>query len=185
MKENYCDSVINILWIGQKISGNLLRFQIWNTHVSSFQIWDTAGQERFRSITRAYYRDANGRLYHWTKKSGVQVHSRQFDAGTIGKSSLPNGAEHFIQFCFQQKEVKKLLIVPRLSFFSCRYSNTWTQWIIYVDCPVYQNTPWMNLFTVNILHGNCSSRSGIQLVKRGSAVLRMRITGTLMVLVVL
>lgn len=72
MKENYCDSVINILWIGQKISGNLLRFQIWNTHVSSFQIWDTAGQERFRSITRAYYRDANGRLYHWTKKSGFK-----------------------------------------------------------------------------------------------------------------
>lgn len=101
------------------------------------------------------------------------------------KSSLPNGAEHFIHLCFQQKEVKKLLSVPRLSFFPCRYSNTWTQWIIYVDCPVYQNTPWMNLFTVNILHGNCSSRSGIQLVKRGSAVLRMRITGTLMVLVVL
>ena len=24
------------------------------------QIWDTAGQERFRSITRAYYRDADG-----------------------------------------------------------------------------------------------------------------------------
>lgn len=36
------------------------------------QIWDTAGQERFRSITRAYYRDANGRLYHWTKKSGFK-----------------------------------------------------------------------------------------------------------------
>ena len=27
-----------------------------------FQIWDTAGQERFRSVTHAYYRDANGRL---------------------------------------------------------------------------------------------------------------------------
>lgn len=25
------------------------------------QIWDTAGQERFRSVTHAYYRDANGR----------------------------------------------------------------------------------------------------------------------------
>ncbi|MEQ2304613.1 hypothetical protein AMECASPLE_029003 [Ameca splendens] len=23
------------------------------------QIWDTAGQERFRSVTHAYYRDAN------------------------------------------------------------------------------------------------------------------------------
>ena len=28
--------------------------------LSFFQIWDTAGQERFRSITRAYYRDAQG-----------------------------------------------------------------------------------------------------------------------------
>lgn len=26
------------------------------------QIWDTAGQERFRSVTHAYYRDANGRI---------------------------------------------------------------------------------------------------------------------------
>lgn len=34
-----------------------------------FQIWDTAGQERFRSITRAYYRDANGRLWWWGRAS--------------------------------------------------------------------------------------------------------------------
>lgn len=27
------------------------------------KIWDTAGQERFRSITRAYYRDAEGMNY--------------------------------------------------------------------------------------------------------------------------
>ena len=33
------------------------------------QIWDTAGQERFRSITRAYYRDANGRLW-WRGRQG-------------------------------------------------------------------------------------------------------------------
>ena len=30
-------------------------------YVHVCQIWDTAGQERFRSITRAYYRDAEGR----------------------------------------------------------------------------------------------------------------------------
>lgn len=29
---------------------------------SVLQIWDTAGQERFRSVTHAYYRDANGRI---------------------------------------------------------------------------------------------------------------------------
>ncbi|XP_005091033.1 ras-related protein Rab-37 isoform X3 [Aplysia californica] len=35
------------------------------------QIWDTAGQERFRSITRAYYRDANALLllYDVTSKT--------------------------------------------------------------------------------------------------------------------
>ena len=34
----------------------------WWCWCSSFlQIWDTAGQERFRSVTHAYYRDANGR----------------------------------------------------------------------------------------------------------------------------
>ncbi len=25
------------------------------------QMWDTAGQERFRSVTHAYYRDAQGK----------------------------------------------------------------------------------------------------------------------------
>lgn len=28
----------------------------------ALQIWDTAGQERFRSVTHAYYRDAQGNL---------------------------------------------------------------------------------------------------------------------------
>ena len=31
-------------------------------NLDTLQIWDTAGQERFRSITRAYYRDAQGKL---------------------------------------------------------------------------------------------------------------------------
>lgn len=30
------------------------------TRAVSQQIWDTAGQERFRSVTHAYYRDAQG-----------------------------------------------------------------------------------------------------------------------------
>lgn len=30
------------------------------TGMASRQIWDTAGQERFRSVTHAYYRDAQG-----------------------------------------------------------------------------------------------------------------------------
>ncbi|KAI4795805.1 hypothetical protein KUCAC02_029638, partial [Chaenocephalus aceratus] len=35
------------------------------------QIWDTAGQERFRSVTHAYYRDANALLllYDVTNKA--------------------------------------------------------------------------------------------------------------------
>lgn len=38
------------------------------------QIWDTAGQERFRSITRAYYRDAEALLllYDVTNKSSFE-----------------------------------------------------------------------------------------------------------------
>ncbi|KAK2160779.1 hypothetical protein LSH36_127g12012 [Paralvinella palmiformis] len=41
------------------------------------QIWDTAGQERFRSITRAYYRDAE------------DYHSKHTDTCSIIKHSLP------------------------------------------------------------------------------------------------
>lgn len=37
-------------------------FSVWHTYFVTFQIWDTAGQERFRSVTHAYYRDANGML---------------------------------------------------------------------------------------------------------------------------
>ena len=31
-----------------------------NNSVIKLQIWDTAGQERFRTITKSYYKDANG-----------------------------------------------------------------------------------------------------------------------------
>ena len=37
-----------------------MRFVYCLNPTSATQIWDTAGQERFRSITRAYYRDAQG-----------------------------------------------------------------------------------------------------------------------------
>src|SRR5687767_1706135 len=33
-----------------------------NDKIAKVQIWDTAGQERFKSITRSYYKDANGVL---------------------------------------------------------------------------------------------------------------------------
>lgn len=36
------------------------------------QIWDTAGQERFRSVTHAYYRDADGKPRH--RGGGKQAH---------------------------------------------------------------------------------------------------------------
>jgi len=39
------------------------------------QIWDTAGQERFRSITRAYYRDADGECYK-SKLAEVLTHAQ-------------------------------------------------------------------------------------------------------------
>nr|XP_009803277.1 PREDICTED: ras-related protein RABB1c-like [Nicotiana sylvestris] len=43
------------------------------------QIWDTAGQEKFRSITRAYYRDAAGALlvYDVTKRHTFERLSKE------------------------------------------------------------------------------------------------------------
>ncbi|XP_040032363.1 ras-related protein Rab-26 isoform X1 [Gasterosteus aculeatus] len=56
------------------------------------QIWDTAGQERFRSVTHAYYRDANALLllYDVTNKASFDnIRERAevvrvWDAGTSG-----------------------------------------------------------------------------------------------------
>ncbi len=36
------------------------KFITINNSVIKLQIWDTAGQERFRTITKSYYKDANG-----------------------------------------------------------------------------------------------------------------------------
>ena len=43
-------------------------------HTVSAQIWDTAGQERYRSITKAYYKEAVAALiiYDITKQSSFQ-----------------------------------------------------------------------------------------------------------------
>lgn len=49
--QSFCDSVVHQFHCGG-----------CKYESSSFQIWDTAGQERFRSVTHAYYRDANGRF---------------------------------------------------------------------------------------------------------------------------
>lgn len=38
----------------------LKRIKISNNVVTNIEVWDTCGQERFRSITKQYYRDANG-----------------------------------------------------------------------------------------------------------------------------
>ena len=35
------------------------------------QIWDTAGQERFRSVTHAYYRDAQGKELYLRKTNSL------------------------------------------------------------------------------------------------------------------
>ena len=45
------------------------------------QIWDTAGQERFRSITRAYYRDAEGR---YLDGQSVVVIAKKYDISCPG-----------------------------------------------------------------------------------------------------
>lgn len=43
------------LWVSPRFNHCVI---IW----FNLQIWDTAGQERFRSVTHAYYRDAQGNL---------------------------------------------------------------------------------------------------------------------------
>lgn len=40
---------------------NVYYYYYYWTYFGLLQIWDTAGQERFRSVTHAYYRDAQGR----------------------------------------------------------------------------------------------------------------------------
>jgi GTPase SAR1 family protein len=34
---------------------------------ADLKIWDTCGEERFRTITRQYYRDANGRILYFNQ----------------------------------------------------------------------------------------------------------------------
>jgi len=36
------------------------------TTAADLQIWDTCGQEKFKTITRQYYRDTNGKIKHIT-----------------------------------------------------------------------------------------------------------------------
>ena len=48
---------------------NLRTFTVLEIIIVLLQIWDTAGQERFRSVTHAYYRDANGRYTEVTHPS--------------------------------------------------------------------------------------------------------------------
>lgn len=45
-----------------KRANHVFRFYNLLQQVTNFQIWDTAGQERFRSVTAAYYRDADALL---------------------------------------------------------------------------------------------------------------------------
>ena len=44
-------------------------------HVAKVQVWDTAGQERFRSISQAYYRNANGciAVYDVTQRASFEA----------------------------------------------------------------------------------------------------------------
>ncbi|XP_031207545.1 ras-related protein Rab-37 isoform X3 [Mastomys coucha] len=67
------------------------------------QIWDTAGQERFRSVTHAYYRDAQALLllYDITNQSSFdnircleqsQLHPGQLSTGGEPKQKTPHAS---------------------------------------------------------------------------------------------
>lgn len=50
--------------------------EAWAVIAPLLQIWDTAGQERFRSVTHAYYRDAQGKYDTFTEKSDKSSSNR-------------------------------------------------------------------------------------------------------------
>jgi len=60
------------------------------------QIWDTAGQERFRSITRAYYRDAEALLlvYDVTNRSSFDNVKVSWCALTYGNVYIGQALDH-------------------------------------------------------------------------------------------
>uniref|UniRef100_A0A0M3IAM4 Ras-related protein Rab-8A n=1 Tax=Ascaris lumbricoides TaxID=6252 RepID=A0A0M3IAM4_ASCLU len=71
--DNYFCELFQVMLIGDSCCGKtclLIRFKdgafLNNNFISTvgidYRIWDTAGQERFRSVTSAYYRDADALL---------------------------------------------------------------------------------------------------------------------------
>jgi small GTP-binding protein len=57
------------------------------------KVWDTAGQERFRTITRSYYRNAQGILlvYDVTKRQSfinIRNWMKEIDFNTRGKVAI-------------------------------------------------------------------------------------------------
>lgn len=57
--DNYCPET-HMATIGVEFKEKKLEL---NGHKINLQIWDTSGQERFRSLTRNYFRDADGILF--------------------------------------------------------------------------------------------------------------------------
>ncbi|XP_031151220.1 ras-related protein Rab-26 isoform X2 [Sander lucioperca] len=70
------------------------------------QIWDTAGQERFRSVTHAYYRDANALLllYDVTNKASFD-NIREFGVPFM-ETSAKSGLNVELAFTAVAKELK-------------------------------------------------------------------------------
>ena len=73
-----------------------LSFFFWI--IFSFQIWDTAGQERFRSVTAAYYRDADALLLVFdvsNRTSFENIRVIIFSSHqTVGSAKTLNPANH-------------------------------------------------------------------------------------------
>uniref|UniRef100_A0A672S8X6 RAB37, member RAS oncogene family n=1 Tax=Sinocyclocheilus grahami TaxID=75366 RepID=A0A672S8X6_SINGR len=55
-------------------------------------MWDTAGQERFRSVTHAYYRDAQGKYAIFILLQLAQAHPKVFQWGWVQDSVVSDMA---------------------------------------------------------------------------------------------
>ncbi|KPP60031.1 ras-related protein Rab-37-like [Scleropages formosus] len=74
------------------------------------QIWDTAGQERFRSVTHAYYRDAQALLllYDITSKSSFDNIRRHKSKGLIMHVVVSMQSDMVHERVIKQEEGQKL-----------------------------------------------------------------------------
>lgn len=98
----------------------------------SLNIWDTAGQERFKSITRSYYKNADGiilcyditnsesfdHLYDWIMEIDSKKVGKEFEILIVGtKNDLES------KRCVSHEKVRKFTETQRIDFIETSSKN--------------------------------------------------------------